>query len=572
MHLIRKFRTPALMCAFAVLLCDLVSRPFVNMGIADDGTYILIAQKLAATGHIVYSGNTTPFLGWQLYLAAAFIKLFGFSFTTVRMSTLLVAMAIAFVLQRTLVRAGINERNATIGTLTLVLSPLFLTLSSTFMSDIFGLFAVLCCLYCCLRTLQSSTARAAITWLCLAVSTNAICGTSRQIAWLGVLVMVPSTLWLLRFNRRVFFASLAANIGGIIFVFACLHWFNQQPYNVHDPILPKSLPIGHTLAEFVHTFLDMPFFLLPVFAIFIPVIRKSRPRVIAILAAIAIAYALIAAVRSHVHPNALLEPIDGAFVSPEGIYFLYVQGWPPTFLHTPVRIIFTIASIGGLLGLIAAFTQRRTFSSSLNSPSTSLSWTQLGILLIPFSVANILLLVPRATNWLTDRYLLILLTVVLMVLVRYYQGQVRHRLPLTSVILVAIMAVYAVAVTYNLFSLDRARVALAAEMRSAGVPDTSFDDGWEYNFGTELAHAPSLNYPTIFVPANFYVPTPAPPPGVCTPYYADEIPHVHPLYGISFDPNACYGPAPFAPIHYSRWLASQPGTLYVVNYLPPVKP
>jgi len=567
-----KFRIPALFCAFAVLACDLISRPFTTMGVCDDGPYILMANTTANTGHIVYNGWATAMLGWQLYLGAAFIKLFGFSFTTVRMSTLFISMLTAFLLQRTLAHANISERNATIGTLALVLSPLYLMLTATFMSDIWGLFAAVICLYGCLHALQASTARTTIAWLCFAVATNAVFGTARQIAWLGLLVMVPSTLWLLRANRRVFLTGAAVNLAGALFVFACLQWLKHQPYDCPEHLIPKSLPIAHTLAEFVHTFLDMPFFLLPVFAIFIPVIRKSRPRVIAILAAIAIAYALIAVVRSHVHPNALLEPIDGAFVSPEGIYFLYVQGWPPTFLHTPVRIIFTIASIGGLLGLIAAFTQRRTFSSSLNSPSTSLSWTQLGILLIPFSVANILLLVPRATNWLTDRYLLILLTVVLMVLVRYYQGQVRHRLPLTSVILVAIMAVYAVAVTYNLFSLDRARVALAAEMRSAGVPDTSFDDGWEYNFGTELAHAPSLNYPTIFVPANFYVPTPAPPPGVCTPYYADEIPHVHPLYGISFDPNACYGPAPFAPIHYSRWLASQPGTLYVVNYLPPVKP
>jgi hypothetical protein len=34
-------------------------------------------------------------LGWQLYLGAAFIKLFGFSSTAVRMGTLLAAMAMA---------------------------------------------------------------------------------------------------------------------------------------------------------------------------------------------------------------------------------------------------------------------------------------------------------------------------------------------------------------------------------------------------------------------------------------------------------------------------------------------
>ena len=63
-----------------------------------------------------------------------------------------------------------------------------------------------------------------------------------------------------------------------------------------------------------------------------------------------------------------------------------------------------------------------------------------------------------------------------------------------------------------------------------------------------------------------------PPAGSCSVYLGDRTPHVHPVYGISFNPNACYGPAPFAPVHYSRWLAKSPGTLYVVRYLPPAKP
>ena len=44
------------------------------------------------------------------------------------------------------------------------------------------------------------------------------------------------------------------------------------------------------------------------------------------------------------------------------------------------------------------------------------------------------------------------------------------------------------------------------------------------------------------------------------------------LYGVSFNPNACYGPAPFAPVHYSRWPYREPGTLYVVRYTKPANP
>jgi len=164
------------------------------MGFVDDWPYILSARTLAATGHIVYNGWATAMLGWQLYLAAAFFKLFGYSLTTARMSTLFVSAALAFFMQRIMVRTGISERNATIGTLALIFSPLYLMLSVTFMTDIPGLFSVVLCFYGCLRALVASTGRAIIGWLCFAVATNAICGTSRQIEWLGVLVMVPSTL------------------------------------------------------------------------------------------------------------------------------------------------------------------------------------------------------------------------------------------------------------------------------------------------------------------------------------------------------------------------------------------
>jgi len=46
----------------------------------------------------------------------------------------------------------------------------------------------------------------------------------------------------------------------------------------------------------------------------------------------------------------------------------------------------------------------------------------------------------------------------------------------------------------------------------------------------------------------------------------DLTPHIVPRYGISFDPDACYGRAPFAPVHYSRWLGWEQGALYVVYY------
>jgi hypothetical protein len=574
LQLVRRLRIPAIFCALAVLLCELLSRPYANMGVCDDWPYILMAQRLASTGQFVYNAWAQPIIGWQLYYGAAFIKLFGLSFTTLRISTMLIAMALAFLLQRTLVRAGITEFNATLGTLALVLSPLYLMLSVMYMTDIPGLFAIVLCLYACLRALQASTSRAAIAWLLFAVITNAFFGTARQIAWLGILVMVPSTLWLLRSRRRVFLAGLAANLAGALFVFTCMQWLKHQPYTMPEHLLLESYPIGQILSQYIHTFLDLPFLLLPIAALFIPQLRKIRPAVLAIFAIASLGYILLAVHQSHVHPNALLEPTEGDFVNPGGTFPFFLQGEPPVFLHTSLRIVLTILSLGGLLGLIASLLRLRTTQPDCTlSSKPAVSWKQLGILLGPFVLAYAVLLIPASTIAnLVDRYTLALLVVILLCLVRFYQERIQPRLPLACTLLVVLVALYGVAYTHNLFALERARVDLAAELRTADVPDTTVDNGWEYNLGVELQHADHINMATVEFPANAYTPQPPLPAGTCAMYWHDRFPHLHPRYGISFDPNACYGPAPFAPVRYSRWLASSPGTLYVVNYIPPSKP
>ena len=552
-----------------MLVCELIAQPYASMGICDDGPYVLMARTLANTGHIVYNGWAAPMLGWQLYIGAAFIKLFGFSFTSVRMSTLLVAMALAFLLQRTLVRANISERNATIGTLALVLSPLYLMLSVTYMTDIFGLFAIVICLYGCLRALQAPTQRSTIAWLCFAVATNALFGTARQIAWLGILVMVPSTLWLLRTQRRVLFAGAVADLAGALFILACMLWFLHQPYNVHEHLLPDTFPIAHTLWQLSYTFLDIPFLLLPIVALFVPQIRKCRPFVIAVICLLSFGYLVITLQPQHRHGFFVLEPTQGDWVSVYGFYMSMTHGGIPVFLHTNVQVLLTIASFGGLLGLIAVLFRSDATSSSKDR-STGIAWRQLAVLLAPFAMTNLLLLAPRAaSSRLFDRYALELLVVALLCLVRYYQERIQPQLPPASVLLVSAVAMYGVAVTHSMYSFYRTRVALAAELRSDGVPDTSVDNGFEYNFGVELQHANFLNDARITLPKNTYVPTPPLPDGTCPMLWYDFTPHIHPIYGISFDPNACYGPAPFAPVHYSRWPYRTPGTLYVVRYTPP---
>jgi hypothetical protein len=261
-----------------------------------------------------------------------------------------------------------------------------------------------------------------------------------------------------------------------------------------------------------------------------------------------------------------------------GEYESISHGLPGIFISNWMQGLLTIACFGGLIGLTFSFFHPRRKTQAVKVLA-EVSWKQLGVILTPFAAAYILLLVYRAasvandgTGVLFDRYALGLLVIALICLVRYYQDRIDPRLPLAGVVLLVIVAAYGVVITHNTFALYRARVAIAAELRAAGIPDTSTDNGWEYNLGVELQHADYINNPGIALPVHAYIPTPPLPAGTCAMTYHNVAPIIHPLYGVSFDPDACYGPAPFAPVPYSRWPYRTPGALYVVNYRPPSKP
>jgi hypothetical protein len=570
LQLVRRFRIPALFCAFCVLLCELISHPFVTMGVCDDGPYLLMANTLATTGHIVYNGWANPMLGWQLYIGAAFIKLFGFSFTAVRMSTLMVSLILVFFLQRSFVRVGITERNACLATLALVLSPLYLMMSVIYMTDIFGLFAIVLCLYSCLRALQSATPNAAIFWVCFAVASNAIFGTARQVAWLGVLVLVPSTLWLLRAQRRVWLAGLSATLAGAIFIFGCMQWLKHQPYSIPEHLVPETFPISGTLLTLAHLLLELPLILLPILLLFLLRIRSYRPRVILIIAATVLGYLFLHVYPSHLRGRFVLEPTVNDWMTAYNTFlFNQLHGVAPVLLPPWLQILLTIACLGGALSLIASLIHSKP--TSANSTARILGWKQLGILVAPFAIANIVLLLPRATGFsLSDRYLLPLAVVAMLCLARYFQDTVQPRLPPITALLVGLMALYGVTFTHNAFAFYRARVALANELHAANIPDTSVDSGWEYNLNVELQYSSHINDPHIRVPANAFVPTPWNPIGVCPmgKFWSTYLPHFHSIYSLSFDPKACYGRAPFDSVQYSRWMASTPGTLYIIRTIP----
>lgn len=555
-----------------------IARPYAEIGIDDDWSYVKTAQVLAQTGKISYNGWGSPMLGWQLYFADLFVKSFGFSFTAVRLSTLFVAIATAILMQRTFVRTGINEWNATVATMAFVLSPLFFPLAVLYMSDVPGIFCILLCLYMCLRTLQAESERAAILWIVLASLTNAIGGTARQTAWLGALVMVPSTLWLLRRNRRVLVTGCLSWFASVGIVIAASRWFVRQPFSNSLPLLPSNISWRSLWSLCFSGLLGIAYLsmlLVPVLLMFVrPLLRAWNRRMATVFVAGSAGIALLVMVL-------LITRKSGLFVAPfvlgytvelvlqnlnGGADYLgasqqVASGWLCLWL-TGATAIGALTFLSYALGTA----ERRDVSSLKDA---HISWQKLAVVLGPFTLAYIAWLADMIIQLnFFDRYFLPLFLISLLVLTLYYQQKVGN-FPLACVLFIAIFGSFSIAATHDEFAMYRGSVAAIDVLHSRGVQDSSIWGPVEFNGWNQVNKTGYVNASWIRTPKGAYTPAPARdfPPDCDLDFhdFLDLVPDIKPVYAVSLNPKACDGSAGFQPVQYSIWIPPSTRSIYVIK-------
>ena len=176
--------------------------PHFGDGNNDDWSYIWVARMFATTGHLVYNGWIGAMIGFQAVWAALLIRIFGFSFTLVRLSTLPFAAGCAVLLYRLFRGAGLNTLLAMFGTLTVVLSPLFIPLAASFMTDVPGFFFWLASVYCAILAANAQTDHGATAWMAACAIAGAMGGTVRQVVWIVPLVVLPAAAYVRRTDPR----------------------------------------------------------------------------------------------------------------------------------------------------------------------------------------------------------------------------------------------------------------------------------------------------------------------------------------------------------------------------------
>jgi len=560
-----------LLCALAVAAALWASYPVAEMGFIDDWSYIKTAQMFAQTGHFVYNGWAVEILGWQVLWGALFIKLFGFSFTITRLSMLPVVMATIFLLHSILRRFGVTPRNAIFGTLTFGLSPLFLPLAGSFMTDVPGVFVILLCLYLCKRAVDAGTARSTIAWLTLAAASNALGGSVRQIAWLGALVMLPSTGWLLRKRRGVLLASFFLWGISAAAIFLTMQWFSHQPYSLPEPILPPAglNPIKHSihlLFQLSGALLCILLMVFPILVAWLTTVRSLNSAALSKLALITATFGVFEWITSWTAPwlyHVLSAEFDPNRNGENGAAMF--PGLPKWGRETISLLVVVTALIllrqlrSKLWPQLKSWAKGRT---ALPSPWQDILW-----LLGPFTVCYFLLLIPRGYRFvISDTYLLPIIPIAILCLLLLHQRWIAKPIPRISFAVLAIFALLSVAGTHDWFAWYRAKTIAANEILASGVPRTEIQGGWAYDGWTQIEADGYLNDPRLVLPAGAYhpVPNPQPDPNKCGYDFTSYTPAIHPRFSLVFARKmSCLTPSKFPPVHYRTWLPPFSGTIYV---------
>jgi len=466
-------RTPAwlwpVLCCAAVLSAILLANPFNDIGFNDDWSYGRVALKLAQSGRLQYNGWGSPLELFQAVWAVPWIRLFGTSYPVLAASTIPVSLGFVALVYATGRRIGLMPQLAAFCAIGGGTSPLFLPFAASFMTEAYGCFFGMACVYCALRALQAADARSASRWLWILALAGFVGGANRQSVWAAPLALIPWIAWERRAEREVA-ANSAVAWGGLgAAIAATLHWFGQ-PYT--------GLQIGpglwvwliahqsaHALRFIAEFFLLCVLLCVPAFAALLPKFRRKHLFLFPVGAcalAVLTMFGIVAGWPPAPYGNNMIT-IGGIAIGNQdstGATVVVLGSW--------LRILLT--GVVNLCVLAALFRARPFFRES--APFLRVAAV--------FTVAYLPLLLPGALLSTTfDRYMLPLVPLLYLAAAMFANRRSpRMAFAWTCLLL---FAGYGIATTHDYAVALRARVAAARGIERTGVSRSNISAAFEYD-------------------------------------------------------------------------------------------
>lgn len=452
--------------------------PFREASIRDDWAYAQMVQHLLATGEYRLNEWAAANMPFQVFFGALFARLLGFSYSTLRISTLTFSFAGLIAFYHLAKEHGFNRTRSGLLTLCLLASPLYLHFSFNFMTDV----PFLACEIVALLLYTRAVRLRSYPLMILASVAAAASILTRQFG----IAFIPGLLCLWVFSRerrrQAFFYFAGIAIPAIAAAWQLyvgilrpnwttrgLHHLLFQYYTDPGFMLTNTLWRPIEFVQYLALFL-LPLILPAMFA-FVADLRKSGLRAID-MKSLRFNTVLLGLLATALLTGAFYERFANQF----SLFIPYIEGSLDSFLGLRQHdlkhfLLMLVTLIGGILFariFLLRYRDGQTWKS-LSAGERLLDW----VTLFFFSMHVIYFKV-------SDEYLLVLLPYVLIALGRHL-GDWLSRMSIATGI--ACLVVMAASAAWTRTALERSEAYFSGGefARSSGISPREIYSSWEWD-------------------------------------------------------------------------------------------
>ncbi len=463
----------------AVLLVN----PTGEFPLNDDWAYAQNCFALACENRWFFSDWPAMTLVAHTFWGALFCKVFGCSFTVLRLSVLLFSILGLLGFQRLLQWMKLDQKSIIFYTFLLIFNPLWFSLAHTYMTDVPFLSVTIWAFYFFLRASETAkiqyilAATLCSVWACLIRQLGLILPLAFAAVMVWYHVVAPFFLKGDKVQNKQHQSITRILPYAALPVLICYvsiqwfeHWLNQNDLLPQSYSNVKSLWVGRQFdVDFYKGILmrggimplTLGLFLLPVFGgrpIRFSFLGSHFWKLVLLLMGIFLACGFLYYPTGNMFYNIGLGP-----VVLKGV----VAHQPDSWELSPLGLtIFRLISALGAILLIFS-------TKALSDEHQHLRFM--------FRVSRIVLacfVVFNCVNWIMiDRYMLVLFPFVMVMLAAKYPAN--HGWP--GWVLLGIMALFSICGTHDYFSWNRARYQGLNDLMAQGVKPSEIDGGFEYN-------------------------------------------------------------------------------------------
>ena len=485
MILNKKINYHYLLLTFLWLLAIVLVNPWREFPLNDDWVYAWSVMQLTEHGSFMIHNWVAMTLLGQILWGSLFTSIFGFSFSILRISMLIMSLSGVLVSYKLLEELFGNRQRALLFSLLIAFNPVFFNLSFTFMTDLTFYGMVVLSGYFYIRSFREGD-RYSIYFATL-FATFAV--LTRQV---GLFVPLSAFLFILILKGNIFHNSTLVYFLHTVFVaavmFGYIFWLDStggKPGSFRDadgfmetgsyvPVLFQRW-VDHTgrwLAEAGLWFLPVVFFFtLRTWNYF------KRYILAAGIPALLLSVAIVLQT-SHFPGGNIFYVIGLGPLTLADAYLFGMKEWS-AWHEAITHVLRALALIGGILLSWLLMANAVDVISGIRKPLNFLTKVKL------FSFIQIIIYQAIFLGSYTyfDRYGIILFVPVLILISPYgtlNRGPMRWERPAYAVF-ASLLLLFSVAATRDYLAWNEARWEVASELEKSGIPSWRIDGGHEYN-------------------------------------------------------------------------------------------